>query len=217
MRNCSEMFGSTNETNPSTDLTSSSLRRCEPYCKCGLMFLVGDYHLGRSCRLRSRPPPNFDATSKDRQETWQKAWRDMWHSQLSSEGDDHLSSFIPPLFQQRDDAQTVFEWDASMSCDLPPDSRYMKLTTMTSNAIKKTVGVTEHLDRLKTGSSTLLGRAKAQIQQARFVACEFVKTKLQERARIRGDIVLSQQGATVLKKMCGSYVGEDSEVKAEVD
>lgn len=202
-----------------TDLTASSLRRCEPYCKCSLMFLVGDYHLGRSCRLRSRPPPNFDATTDDRQETWQKAWGDMWHSQLSSEGDDHdhLSNFIPPLFQQREDPQTAFQWDTSMSCDLPPDNHYMKLTTVASNAFKKTVGVTEQLDRLKTGSSTLIGQAKANVQQARFAACAFVKTKLQERARIRGDIVLSQQGALVLKKMCGSYVGADSEVKAETD
>ncbi|EJK62481.1 hypothetical protein THAOC_16909 [Thalassiosira oceanica] len=193
--------------------------RCEPYCKCSLMFLVGDYHLGRSCRLRSRPPPNFDATTDDRQETWQKAWRDMWHSQLSSEGDDHdhLSNFIPPLFQQREDPQTAFQWDTSMSCDLPPDNHYMKLTTVASNAFKKTVGVTEQLDRLKTSSSTLIGQAKANVQQARFAACAFVKTKLQERARIRGDIVLSQQGALVLKKMCGSYVGADSEVKAETD
>lgn len=26
--------------------------RCEPACECGLDFLWGDYHLGRSCRLR---------------------------------------------------------------------------------------------------------------------------------------------------------------------
>jgi len=184
------------------------------------MILVGDYHLGRSCRLRSRPPPTFDATSEDRRETWQKAWRDVWHSQLSSEGDENLSNFIPPLFQQKDDEETVCQWDTSMSCDLPPDNHYMKLT---SQVFKKSVGVTEQLERLKTSSSTLLGQAKDQVQQARFTACEFVKSKLHERARTRGDVVLSRQGASALKKICGSYVatgpleGADSEEKAETD
>lgn len=26
--------------------------RCEPFCLCDLQYKVGDYHLGRSCRLR---------------------------------------------------------------------------------------------------------------------------------------------------------------------
>jgi len=32
--------------------------RCEPFCQCSIQYLVGDYHVGRACRLRQKNSPS---------------------------------------------------------------------------------------------------------------------------------------------------------------
>lgn len=201
---------------PSTDADCRwdwRMGRCEPYCACGFHFLLGDYHLGRSCRYRFHPPPSQlrdveDSAIGDGQ-SWQEAWKEVWNSQIT---DDDPSNFLPPLsFPRRDDMHaqsTSSTWDRS-SCDFPPESRY---TQVIQRVTSHSAAVNDQCKKIKHGASELLNtivvQNKRYWKKMRRQACEVVKRKVEERAQIRSQpVILTRHGATWIRRVCGAQEG----------
>ena len=204
---------------PSTDVHCNwdwRMGRCEPYCECQFLPLWGDYHLGRSCRYRTSPPPQLGADGLEKEEvdetSWQEAWQEVWQSQLTSGGD--TATFIPPLFPKNnvaakgegnsDDGGRMDAYTCS-----PPDSRYIQLIQQFTQALSHSTVVVDQFQKLKQISSIALEKATVHGQHhfmnARHSACETVKRKIQERAQEREQpVVLTKQGATWIRRVCGN-------------
>lgn len=203
---------------PSTDTHCKwdwRMGRCEPYCECEFLYLWGDYHLGRSCRYRTSPPPmnrvaGEDSSFQDANEkSWHEAWQEVWQTQLTSGGDS--ATFVPPLFP-KNVATTKGDPEGGMDaykCDLPPESRYIQIIQQLTQTLSHSVVVLEQLQKLKNVSSIAFDKVKIQSQQQftnmRHSACETVKRKIQERAQERDQpVVLTKQGATWIRRVCGN-------------
>lgn len=196
--------------------------RCEPYCECNFMYLWGDYHLGRSCRYRTSPPPTNRVAGEDGSEqevdetSWQEAWQEVWQSQLRSGGDS--ATFVPPLFpKKRGDSEGGTD---AYTCNLPPETRYMQIMHQLSQALSHSTIVVDQLLKIKHVSSIALDKTKVQGQRQfmniRHSACETVKRKIHQRAQDRDQpVVLTKQGATWIRRVCGNNEATSSEPKLE--
>ena len=202
---------------PSTDIHCNwdwSMGRCEPYCECQFLPLWGDYHLGRSCRYRTSPPPQLgaDGLEKEVDETsWQEAWQEVWQSQLTSGGDS--ATFVPPLFPKNNVAAKGGDAEGARTdaytCSLPPESRYIQIIQQFTQALSHSTVVIDQFQKFKQVSSIAMDKAMVQGQHqfmnARHSACETVKRKIQERAQERDQpVVLTKQGATWIRRVCGN-------------
>mmetsp|Transcript_485 Transcript_485/g.1079 ORF Transcript_485/g.1079 Transcript_485/m.1079 type:complete len:391 (-) Transcript_485:64-1236(-) len=211
---------------PSTDAECRwdwRMGRCEPYCSCGLQFLWGDYHIGRSCRLRPNPPPSqfargdvVDSSEEEVEETsWQEAWQEVWQSQLTEGTVDDSSNFVPPLsFPKRPPAtEETSSWDrTSTTCTLPPESRYIQIIHQLTKTVTHSTIVIEQYQKLKNATSDAVNTTMVHGQHhwtnLRQKACETVKNKVGERAQIRNQpVVLTRQGATWIRRVCGTADG----------
>ena len=217
---------------PSTDAECRwdwRMGRCEPYCICGFNFLWGDYHLGRSCRLRPGPPPMYDANNNEvsaegngneetEETSWQDAWQEVWHSQMkegTGAAEDDATDFVPPFFPKSSSQQHqqpsndhVTAWDAT-SCTLPPESRYIQAIKQLSNTVTQSTAVVNKYQQLRNVTSHAVNSTRVHGRHhwilARQRACETVKRKVEERAQIRNQpVVLTRQGATWIRRVCGS-------------
>ncbi|KAL7527156.1 hypothetical protein ACHAWF_002057 [Thalassiosira exigua] len=207
---------------PSTDAECQwdwRMGRCEPYCMCGFHFLWGDYHFGRSCRLRSSPPPSqsekrldVDNSKNEAGETsWQEAWQEVWQSQMPKGADD-ASDLVLPLFPKSPPAAgtETSSWDqTSTICALPPESRYIQMIRQLTNVFAHSAVVGEHVQTMKSATSSAVNLTMVHGQRhwtaTRQKACETVKKKVEERAQIRNQpVVLTKQGATWIRRVCGT-------------
>jgi len=201
---------------PSTDTRCKwdwKMGRCEPYCECQFLPLWGDYHLGRSCRYRTSPPPQLGADGLEKkvdETSWQEAWQEVWHSQITSGGD--AATFVPPLFPKNNLAAKEDPEGGrtdAYSCSLPPESRYIQIIQQFTKALSHSTVVLDKVQKLKHLSSVALDTAMVQGQHqflnARQSACDTVKRKIQERAQERDQpVVLTKQGATWIRRVCGN-------------
>jgi hypothetical protein len=211
---------------PSTDIHCKwdwRMGRCEPYCECQLLPLWGDYHLGRSCRYRTSPPPQLGADGLEKQvdeTSWQEAWQEVWQSQITSGGD--AATFVPPLFPKNNLAAKGDSEGGrtdAYTCSLPPESRYIQIIQQFTKALSHSTVVVDQFQKLKHVSSIALDKAMVQGQHqfmnARHSACETVKRKIQERAQERDQpVVLTKQGAAWIRRVCGNETTR-SELKKE--
>ena len=199
--------------------------RCEPYCTCALQFLWGDYHLGRSCRIRQSPPPNtfskeIPHEGNNEEASWQDAWQEVWQTELTDGTVD--SSFLPPLFSTDQpsvaDASTTRE-ETSATCTLPPDSRYIQMMNHLANTYVLSTRIVERFHKIKNASSASVTKGMVHGRQhwtnMRQKSCEIVKSKVEERAKGRNQpVVLTRQGATWIRRVCGP-TGNDSDQRVD--
>ena len=179
------------------------------------MPLWGDYHLGRSCRYRTSPPPQLgaDGLEEEVDETlWQEAWQEVWQSQITS-GDDSANAFVPPLFPKNNVAAAKGDSEDgrtdAYTCSLPPESRYIQIIQQFTQSFSHATVVVDQFQKVKHVSSIALDKAmvqgKHQFMNVRHSACETVKRKIQERAQERDQpVVLTKQGATWIRRVCGN-------------
>lgn len=214
---------------PSTDSHCSwdwRMGRCEPYCECQFLPLWGDYHIGRSCRYRTSPPPQLgaDGLEKEVDETsWQEAWQEVWQSQLTSGGDS--ATFVPPLFPKNNNVAAKGDYEEgridAYTCSLPPESRYMQIIQQFTQVLSHSTVVIDQFQKLKHVSSIALNKAMVQGQHqftnARHATCETVTRKIQERAQERDQpVVLTKQGATWIRRVCGNATSSKEASSDEV-
>lgn len=190
--------------------------RCEPYCECGYFFLWGDFHLGRSCRLRSKfaPVPN-ESQTKTSSESLQDAWQ-QWA--------DHMDD--PDAFASFVDSGNAAK-KTQNECSLPPESRYTQgvyyLTkllghgTIVFHQFKK---VKHHAGRVASDALTL---GKHKFNDGRENACAGLKRAIEERERERNQpVVLTKRGIVWIRRLCGTSNGTaaqdlEDEQKDDVD
>jgi hypothetical protein len=177
---------------------------------------MGDYHLGRSCRLRQNPPPSQfggdEAVGSSEEDpegmTWEEAWQEVWQTQ---EGSD----FVPPLFPQNGQLDKMAESD-QIICTLPPESRYIQIIHQLTKAFTHSTVVVKQLDKLKSVTNTIVVSGKHHGENMRQKACDIVKKKIEERAKIRNQpVVLTRHGATWIRRVCGT--GDGNVVREDDD
>ena len=170
---------------PSTDAECKwdwRMGRCEPYCKCSFNFLAGDYHLGRSCRYRMNFPQDDEFISDV---TNEEAWQQVRETQEGSV----------------DSSSTIYH----PTCKLPPESRYIQIIKQ----LNKLDYAIEQAKRVKrVGSHALevgLVHGQRVMKNTRQKACETVKNKIEERAKVRDQpVILTRQGSKALGLVCGT-------------
>ncbi|KAL9191490.1 hypothetical protein ACHAXT_001196 [Thalassiosira profunda] len=201
--------------------------RCEPYCACGFLFLWGDYHLGRSCRLRPNPPPSLAGDARREgggeegadEPSWQEAWQEVWQSQMAEGDVKDASAFVPPMFP-KSPPNVAAEGSNANTCNLPPESRYIQIMHQVGKAFDHSTAVMDGLQKIKGATSSAVSTAvvggRHQWTNLRQGACETVKRKVEERAKIRDQpVILTKQGATWIRRVCGN--GGDDIAREGID
>ena len=203
--------------------------RCEPYCACAIRFLWGDFHLGRSCRFRHSPPPThfFKETPQDEiheEASWQEAWQEVWQTKLTDGTVD--TSFLPPLFSAdqsgSSDTTSSTPKETSATCTLPPESRYIQIVNHFANILVRSTRVVERFHNIQKASSTTFNNGivhgRHHWMTMRRKSCEIVKSKVEERAKGRNQpVVLTRQGATWIRRVCGPTGNDIARRMGEVD
>lgn len=197
--------------------------RCEPYCNCAYLFLWGDFHLGRSCRYRTSPPPShfvndddveYVSSGSDYEPSWQEAWQEIWNK-----GTPTLDTPTTLKGNRETDEETKTAWnnETTTSCFIPPENLYIRLVRrLTSNTIRTNV-VREQFIKLKSASTNTVDagivHGRHHLTQLRHKACETVKSKVAERANGRDQpVLLTKQGATWIRRVCGGDAVDDETV-----
>lgn len=187
---------------PSTDAEcgwSWRTGRCEPYCVCGFHFLPGDYHLGRACRLRrlTRGENIAEETGEEAslQEAWQKVWRVNTQQGTKEE--------MP--------AEVLLGEGAATMCTPPPDSRYALILRQITAHLPSSKKMLHHYQKLKNAT---VNAAK----MTKFKACVRLKESVQERARVRNQlVVLTRKGSVLLRWVCGAMSEDGNNTTIEED
>ncbi len=199
--------------------------RCEPYCQCAFQFLWGDFHLGRSCRYRLHPPPSqsafdeVDGNSND-EPSWQEAWQEVWEAQITRGS----STFAPPLMPKNHLGPTetsAGDDTTSTTCTHPPESIYIRLVHQLTNYVARSSAVLDRFHKLKSASTKSVDagmlHSRNQLTSMRHKACEKVKKKVEERAKGRiQPVVLTRQGATWIRRVCGAGDGNDAKMRQDL-
>ena len=173
--------------------------RCEPYCECGYYFLWGDYHLGRSCRLRSKFTPIQRSDPKRSSESLQDAWQ-QWADHMDDP--DAFSSFVDSGSRAKKTQNGLTE------CSLPPESRYTqgiqhasKLLRHGTIVLHQFEKLTHHTIRIALNIQTY---GKLKFDEVRENACKKLKLTIEDRERERNQhVVLTRRGLTWIRRICG--------------
>ncbi|KAL7484186.1 hypothetical protein ACHAW6_009860 [Cyclotella cf. meneghiniana] len=159
--------------------------RCEPYCECGYYFLWGDYHLGRSCRLRSKITPLHHSGSEKKTST--ASLQDAWQQWA-----DHSAKRSPS------------EVDG---CNLPPESRYTQAVYYLTQLLGHGTFVLHQFQKVKhravKTASDVLTHGNRRFTNVRENACLGLKKLIEERERGRNQpIVLTRRGNIWIRRLC---------------
>jgi hypothetical protein len=217
---------------PSTDVECHwdwRTARCEPYCNCAYLFLWGDFHLGRSCRYRTSPPPsqfvNDDDVEQhvnsgsDYEPSWQEAWQEIWNKGKPTV--DTPMTSLKSTRETEEEEETITAWDnntsaASAPCTLPPENLYIRLVKRLTSYTTRSNIVREQIKKLKSASTNTMDagivHGRHHLTQIRHRACETVTSKVAERANGRDHpVLLTKQGATWIRKVCGGDAALDDD------
>jgi hypothetical protein len=215
---------------PSTDIECHwdwRTVRCEPYCNCAYLFLWGDFHLGRSCRYRTSPPPsqfvNDDnveqhvSSGSDYEPSWQEAWQEIWNKGKPTV-DTPMANLKSnrEIEEEKEEEETTTAWDNKTSCTLPPENLYIRLVKRLTSYTTRSNIVREQLKKLKSASTNTMDagivHGRHHLTQIRHKACETVTSKVVERANGRDHpVLLTKQGATWIRKVCGGDAAVDDD------
>lgn len=189
---------------PTTDASCRwdwRMGRCEPYCECGYYFLWGDYHLGRSCRLRSKftPVPSergAKASTGSLQDAWQQ-WAD------HMDDPDAFASFVDSGNKAKTSRNEAKE------CSLDPESRYTQGVYYLTKFLGHGTVIFHHFMRMKHHAvrvaSDVLIHGKHKFYDSRENACRALKRVIQERERERNQpVVLTKRGSIWIRRLCGA-------------
>jgi len=167
----------------------------EPYCECLYFYKWGDYHLGRSCRLRSKfIPVKSNEAKSSLQDAWQQ-WAD------TMDDPDAFASFV--------DSGNKAKKTKNDTCSLPPESRY----TQAVHYVTKLLGggtiilheyqkMKHHLAKLASKS---LSHGKGKFDEGRQNACDELKRMVEERERERNQtVILTRRGMVWIRRICGT-------------
>lgn len=218
---------------PSTDVECHwdwRTARCEPYCNCAYLFLWGDFHLGRSCRYRTSPPPthfvNDDdvdqhvSSGSDYEPSWQEAWQEIWNKGTPTALDTPMTRKSSNRETGEEEEDTATAWDnktTEAACTLPPENLYIRLVRRLTTYTTRSIIVHEQLKKLKSASTNTMDagivHGRHHLTQIRHKACQIVKSKVAERANGRDQpVLLTKQGATWIRRVCGGDIVDDDTV-----
>ncbi|KAL7511800.1 hypothetical protein ACHAXN_009563 [Cyclotella atomus] len=174
--------------------------RCEPYCECGYYFLWGDYHLGRSCRLRSK----FISIQSQEVKTSAASLEDAWQQWADHMDDpDAFASFVDSGNEAKKSQHEVNE------CSLPPESRYTQGVYYLTKLLGHGTIVFHHFKKAKHHAVRLAAEAathgKVKFNRSRENACTGLKRMIEERERERNQpVVLTKRGSIWIRRLCGT-------------
>ena len=174
--------------------------RCEPYCECGYYFLWGDYHLGRSCRLRSKFTPIQRSDPKKSSESLQDAWQ-QWADHMDDP--DAFSSFVDSGSRAKKTQNRLNE------CSLPPESRYTQGVQYVSKLLGHGTIVLHQFQKLKNHALQIALnvkiRGKLKFDEGRENACDKLKLMIEDRERERNQpVILTRRGLIWIRRICGT-------------
>lgn len=181
---------------PTTDASCRwdwRMGRCEPYCECGYFYLWGDYHFGRSCRLRSKFMPVKSARSS-LQDAWQQ-WAD------HMDDPDAFASFV--------DSGNKAKKPKNAACSLPPESRYTQAAYYVTKLLGRGTLVLHQFQKVRNHVVELASRAlshgKGKFDEGRQNACDELKKIIEERERERNQtVILTRRGMIWIRRICGT-------------
>lgn len=220
---------------PSTDVECHwdwRTARCEPYCNCAYLFLWGDFHLGRSCRYRTSPPPthfvndddvdqHVSSGSSDYEPSWQEAWQEIWNKGTPTASDTPMTRKSSNReTEEEEEEDTATAWDnktTEAACSLPPENLYIRLVRRLTTYTTRSNIVHEQLKKLKSASTNTMDagivHGRHHLTQIRHKACQTVKSKVAERANGRDQpVLLTKQGATWIRRVCGGDIVDNDTV-----
>jgi hypothetical protein len=186
---------------PATDASCRwdwRMGRCEPYCECGYYFLWGDYHLGRSCRLRSKFTPVQQSGGEVKaSSSLQDAW-EQWADQMDDP--DAFASFVDSSKKPPSDVD---------SCSLPPESRYTQVVFHFTKLLGHGTIVLHQFQRVKQYAVKVgldvVTQGKHKFSNGRENACTGLKIMIEERERGRSQpVVLTRRGIVWIRRLCGT-------------
>lgn len=175
--------------------------RCEPYCECGYYFLWGDYHIGRSCRLRSKfAPDRTDDDVKRSSESLQEAWQ-QWADHMDDP--EAFASFVDSGNKAKKSADEVDQ------CSLPPESRYTQAVYYFTKVLGHGTFVFHQFQKVKKHAvkltSAVLIHGKHRFHDGRDNVCVGLKKMIKVRERERDQpVILTKRGMIWIRRICGT-------------
>ena len=198
---------------PSTDAECRwdwRMGRCEPYCECGVKFLWGDYHIGRSCRRRQLPHLEDGSAEGMGETSWEDAWQEMTERMDSP-------IFFSSLFSDNadvDDDNYAGQTVPDKTCTLPPESRYIQLIHHLTKGISHSTIILKQFQKFQHATIKMMLIAKTRgehhFTKTRENACQTVKRKIEEREKERKQpVVLTRRGMIWIRRLCGAGGSDD--------
>ncbi|KAL3804666.1 hypothetical protein HJC23_008481 [Cyclotella cryptica] len=194
---------------PSTDTKCRwdwRMGRCEPYCECGYYFLWGDYHVGRSCRLRSKFTPLYDSNNeaKTSSASLQDAWQ-QWAERMDDP--DAFSSFVDSARKSPVEVE---------KCNLPPESRYTQAVYYLTKLLGHGTIVLRQFQKVKHRAADAVTHGNHRFTNLRENACTGLKRIIEERERGRNQpVVLTRRGNMWIRRLC--VTGNDTVFDDTID
>jgi hypothetical protein len=181
--------------------------RCEPFCQCGYFFLWGDYHLGRSCRLRSKfTPVQSSGETKTSSDSLQDAWQ-QWADHMDDP--DAFASFVDSGNRAKQSQNDLQE------CSLPSESRYTQAVYYFTKLLEHGTIVLHQSQKVKQQAAKLasgaLTHGKNKFNDGRENACKGLKSMIEAREQERNQpVVLTRRGMVWIRRLCGKNTGNDT-------